>query len=99
LSKPYEPPKVLIIDSLVQVQEKRFKRVYEVCKELGIPNKIFLQRARALGFEINNHMSTIEDEVIEKVKADLPNPLPEYPTEPRSLGGMVFRNPPRPSRK
>ncbi len=35
-------------------------RVYEIAKEVGIPNKDLLAKIRALGLEVNNHMSSLD---------------------------------------
>ena len=35
-------------------------RVYEIAKEVGIPNKDLIAKIRALGLEVNNHMSSLD---------------------------------------
>ena len=35
-------------------------RVYEIAKEIGIPNKDLIAKIRALGLEVNNHMSSLD---------------------------------------
>ena len=38
------------------------KRIYEVAKEVGVDNKVVVQKAKDLGFDVKNHMSSIDDE-------------------------------------
>ncbi len=44
------------------------RRVYEIAKELGVESKELVQRIRALGIPVSNHMSTLEDEQVERIK-------------------------------
>ncbi len=44
------------------------RRVYEIAKELGVENKELLQRIRSLGIQVNNHMSGLDEDQVEKVK-------------------------------
>ena len=43
-------------------------RVYEVAKELGIDNKVVVQKAKELGFDVSNHMSSLEDSQVNQLK-------------------------------
>ena len=70
-------------------------RVYEIAKEVGIPNKDLIAKIRALGLEVNNHMSSLDaDDVarikrsLEKEKATVEKP---QQTQRLSTGGAVLR--------
>lgn len=47
------------------------KRVYEIAKELNVASKDVINEAKALGFEIKNHMSSLNDEQIDRVKKEM----------------------------
>ncbi|MFC2695124.1 MAG: translation initiation factor IF-2 [Lactobacillus sp.] len=47
------------------------KRIYELAKELDIDNKTVLSKARALGFEVKTHMSTLTDDQQKQLTASL----------------------------
>lgn len=44
------------------------KRVYELAKQLNISNKDLIEKLNELGIEVNNHMSTVDEENAELVK-------------------------------
>ncbi len=46
-------------------------RVYEIAKEVGIPNKELLAKIRALGLEVNNHMSSLGADDVARIKKSL----------------------------
>ena len=46
-------------------------RVYEIAREVGIPNKELITKIRALGLEVNNHMSSLELDDVARVKRSL----------------------------
>ena len=46
-------------------------RVYEIAKEVGIPNKDLLAKIRAMGFEVNNHMSSLDADDVDKIRKSL----------------------------
>lgn len=46
-------------------------RVYEIAKEVGIPNKDLLVKIRALGLEVNNHMSSLGEEDVARIKRSI----------------------------
>ncbi|MDZ4694221.1 MAG: translation initiation factor IF-2 [Deltaproteobacteria bacterium] len=43
-------------------------RVYELAKELGVPNKDLVDKVRGLGIQIANHMSAIEPVDVDRVR-------------------------------
>src|ERR1044071_8677009 len=70
-------------------------RVYEIAKEVGIPNKDLIAKIRALGLEVNNHMSSLDaDDVarirrsLEKEKQTVAQP---QQTQRLAAGGTVIR--------
>src|SRR5689334_9393497 len=46
-------------------------RVYEIAREMGLPNKELIAKIRALGLEVNNHMSSLDTEDVARVKRSL----------------------------
>lgn len=46
-------------------------RVYELAKELKLPSKDIIEKAKQLGITYNSHMSTMEDGEISKIKASI----------------------------
>src|SRR5688500_3872011 len=46
-------------------------RVYEIAREVGIPNKDLLAKIRAMGLEVNNHMSSLDADDVDKIKRTL----------------------------
>ena len=70
-------------------------RVYEIAKEVGIPNKDLIAKIRALGLVVNNHMSSLDaDDVarirrsLEKEKQTVAQP---QQTQRLATGGAVLR--------
>jgi translation initiation factor IF-2 len=43
-------------------------RLYELAKEMGVQNKDLVAKARTLGIEVKNHMSTLEPDDIQRVR-------------------------------
>ena len=43
-------------------------RVHELAKELGKENKDILEALEGLGVQVSSHMSTVDEEVCEKIK-------------------------------
>ncbi|MCK5800706.1 MAG: translation initiation factor IF-2 N-terminal domain-containing protein, partial [Deltaproteobacteria bacterium] len=43
-------------------------RLYEVAKEIGLPNKELLTKVRSMGIEVKNHMSSMDVEDVARVK-------------------------------
>jgi len=46
-------------------------RVYEIAREVGLPNKELIAKIRALGLEVNNHMSALDLDEVARVKHSL----------------------------
>jgi translation initiation factor IF-2 len=46
-------------------------RLYEVAKEIGLPNKDLLAKVRSMGIEVKNHMSSMDVDDVARVKRAL----------------------------
>ncbi|MDL1982546.1 MAG: translation initiation factor IF-2 N-terminal domain-containing protein, partial [Deltaproteobacteria bacterium] len=46
-------------------------RVYELARELNIKNKELLEKLSKMAIKVNSHMSSLDDEAVAKVKANL----------------------------
>ena len=70
-------------------------RVYEIAKEVGIPNKELLAKIRSLGLEVNNHMSSLDADAVARIKKSLERErtVSTAPTETQKLAtaGAVIR--------
>ncbi|MCA9678301.1 MAG: translation initiation factor IF-2 N-terminal domain-containing protein, partial [Myxococcales bacterium] len=67
-------------------------RVYEIAREVGIPNKDLLAKIRAMGLEVNNHMSSLDADDVARIKRSLEKDKgSSAPTETKALGGAVLR--------
>ncbi|MGE0545646.1 MAG: translation initiation factor IF-2 [Kofleriaceae bacterium] len=69
--------------------------MYEIAKEVGIPNKDLIAKIRALGLEVNNHMSSLDADDVARIKRSLEKEKQagEKPqqTQRLSTGGAVLR--------
>src|SRR3954463_3703860 len=70
-------------------------RVYEIAKEVGIPNKDLIAKIRALGLEVNNHMSSLDADDVARIKRSLEKEKTggAAPAETKRIatGGAVLR--------
>src|SRR5579872_436860 len=69
-------------------------RVYEIAKEVGIPNKDLIAKIRALGLEVNNHMSSLDADDVARIKRSLEKERSASvaPTQTKVIGsGAVLR--------
>ena len=46
-------------------------RIYELARDLNMTNKVLLEKIRNMDIDVKSHMSSLEDEVVSKVKANL----------------------------
>ena len=46
-------------------------RVYEIAKELGVPNKDLLSKLSSMGVEVKSHSSTVTPDVAEKLRSSI----------------------------
>ncbi|HEY5923365.1 MAG TPA: translation initiation factor IF-2 [Kofleriaceae bacterium] len=68
--------------------------MYEIAKEVGIPNKDLIAKIRALGLEVNNHMSSLGADDVARIKRSLEKEKAgEKPAQAQriSTGGAVLR--------
>src|SRR5436190_9569416 len=70
-------------------------RVYEIAKEVGIPNKDLIAKIRALGLEVNNHMSSLDADDVARIKRSLEKEksggAQPQQTQRIATGGAVLR--------
>lgn len=52
------------------------KRIYEIAKEVGVDNKVVVQKAKDLGLDVKNHMSSVDDSQVAKLKNSFQNTAP-----------------------
>lgn len=52
------------------------KRIYEIAKELDIDNKVVVKKAKDLGFDVTNHMSSLEDSQVSQLKGSFHSSAP-----------------------
>jgi translation initiation factor IF-2 len=65
-------------------------RVYEIARQMGISNKELVSKIQGLGIMVNNHMSTLEVEDVQRVKRALDKERQENLVEER-IGTTVIR--------
>ena len=65
-------------------------RVYEIAKELNVPNKELIARIRALGMPVNNHMSSLDMEDVNRIRRSYERERLEK-TETKRLSSTVLR--------
>jgi translation initiation factor IF-2 len=44
-------------------------RVYELARELNLTNKVLMDKLQALGIAVGSHMSSLDDEAVQRIKA------------------------------
>lgn len=66
-------------------------RIYEVAKDLGLPNKIIVEKIRGLGIDVKNHMSSISTDDVDRLKKSLERPKTEATVEKRLKSTVIRR--------
>ncbi len=68
-------------------------RVYEIAREVGIPNKDLLAKIRAMGLDVNNHMSSLDADDVARIRRTLEKDKGSVaaPAETKALGTTVVR--------
>jgi translation initiation factor IF-2 len=66
-------------------------RVYEVAREVGVANKDLVSKIRALGIEVNNHMSMLDPEDVMRVRRALDKERQESLIEERIQPTVIRR--------
>jgi translation initiation factor IF-2 len=78
------------------------QRVYEIARDVGLGNKELVQKIRALGIEVNNHMSMLDAEDVLRVRRALDKERQESLIEERIQPTVIRRRsknaPPAPAR-
>ena len=67
------------------------KRVFELSKELEIPSKDLVVKIQALGIEVKNHMSSLDDFQVDKIKKELGVAEPSEIVEKRVTRTVIRR--------
>src|SRR6266545_6277213 len=65
-------------------------RVYEIAREVGLPPKELIAKIRALGLEVNNHMSSLDPDAVARVRRSLERERVEN-TVTKRLSSTVLR--------
>jgi len=65
-------------------------RVYEIARQVGLPNKELIAKIRALGLDVNNHMSSLAADDVSRVKQSLEKDRLAN-TETKRLSSTVLR--------
>ena len=63
--------KLAVPPHLSQPRPSQPRRVYELAKEAGLPNKDLIARIRALGIEVSNHMSALDADDVRRIRLSL----------------------------
>src|SRR5208283_2877884 len=68
-------------------------RVHELAKELNIENKDLIDRIEKLGFHVKNHMSTLTDSAVLKIRQQFSElrPTGSEKVEEKRIGREVIR--------
>src|SRR5215468_11893418 len=67
------------------------QRAYEVARELGVENKEFLTKARALGLDAKNHMSLLSADDVQRIRRAFDKDRQASLVEGRVGDGTVIR--------
>ena len=46
-------------------------RVYELARNLNLENKALLEKIDEMGIDVTSHMSSLEEEMVAKIKANI----------------------------
>ena len=65
------------------VQENQ--RVYDIAKELGLPNKEVIDKLADLGINVSSHSSAITPEQVNLLKNSLKAPVSDVPKKPKAF--------------
>ncbi len=47
------------------------KKIHEIAKELDLTSKELIEKAKALGIEVKNHLSSVDEDIVTKIKNNL----------------------------
>jgi translation initiation factor IF-2 len=66
-------------------------RVYELARELNMTNKVLLDRLEEMAVEVKSHMSSLDDDTIARIKAELFGKQPKEVVETRIRPTVIRR--------
>jgi translation initiation factor IF-2 len=66
-------------------------RVYQLAKELGVENAELIEKLKALGFEVKNHMSTLSEGEVDRVRSEYSQAQEVKVDEIRIKPGIIRR--------
>jgi translation initiation factor IF-2 len=66
-------------------------RVYELARELNLTNKVLLDRLEEMAIEVKSHMSSLDDDTIARIKAELFGKQPKEVVETRIKPTVIRR--------
>jgi len=66
-------------------------RVYQLAKELGVENAELIEKLKALNFEVKNHMSTLSEGEVERVRSEYTQKREVKVDEVRIKPGIIRR--------
>ncbi len=66
-------------------------RVYQLAKELGVDNVELIDKLKALGFDVKNHMSTLSEGEVDRVRSDFSKKQEVKVDEIRIKPGIIRR--------
>jgi len=69
-------------------------RIYELAKKWGLDSKEFVAQLKAMGYDVKNHMSTLDDELIQRIERKI---FPE--SSKKETLKSVPKTAPEPSKK
>ena len=73
-------------------------RIYELAREFNMTNTVLIDKIKEMGFSVKSHMSALDDEAVDMVKAELFSKKPEAVEEVR-IKPTVIRRRKRPASK
>ncbi|MBM4371057.1 MAG: translation initiation factor IF-2 [Deltaproteobacteria bacterium] len=71
-------------------------RIYEIARELGIPNQTIIETARSMGLEVKDHLARLDEADVRRVKAALSKDR-STPSHEKRVSATVVRRRPRKS--
>jgi len=66
-------------------------RVYELARELNMTNKVLLDRLEEMAIEVKSHMSSLDDDIITRIKEELFGKQPKEVVETRIKPTVIRR--------
>lgn len=67
-------------------------KVYELAKEFGMTNSEMLEKINKLGIEVKSHLSSLDDEIVEKIRKNIKKKEIKKSREPKEQMHIIRRN-------